>query len=142
MIEVEMMKDIRKYENKFLGPFTKRQIVCIGISLIYEVPFIIFFKFIPIDTRCIIASILFIPMYFCGWQKKYGMPYEIYATRLIYRLFMVPAKRIYKNNNIFRYYNEQIKKKNLILAQKISDKKPKVNRKKNEAIPIEYTPYK
>ena len=36
----------------------------------------------------------------------------------------------------------QIKKKNLILAQKKSDKKPKVNRKKNEAIPIEYTPYK
>lgn len=148
MIEVEMMKDIRKYEGKFIGPFTKRQICCVGISLIYEVPFVAFFKFIPMETRLIIASILFIPMYICGWQKKYGMGYEIYMTRLIYRICMVPSKRIYKNNNIYRQFrNQLIKEKQVaemkeLSKMKKSDKKDSSKRNKSEPVPAEFVPYK
>ena len=37
-IEVDTSKDIREYKINNIGPFNNRQIVCIGLSLVYSVP--------------------------------------------------------------------------------------------------------
>ena len=39
MIEVKVPKDILKYKTRLVGPFTSRQILCLGIALAFDVLF-------------------------------------------------------------------------------------------------------
>ena len=108
MIEVEMSKDIRDIEPKFIGPFTKRQTLCTIIALGYGVPLFFVMKGMPIFTRILIIILLMMPTIACGWCDMYGMHLEQFVLHLIRTLFLTPQKRQYEENNLYEeiYINE------------------------------------
>ena len=79
-IEMEIPKDISKYEAKIIGPFTLRQAVCtvpaVGIAVL---AFTTLIKYIPKDVCIFMTIILVAPLLLCGYIKVYGMPFEKFA---------------------------------------------------------------
>lgn len=113
MIEVEMNEDIRKYETKFLGPLTLRGTVgcaCGFIALIINFNLISIFGITDIYVKIVICGIISLPIFACGFVKMYGLPFEIYLSRVIYRL-ICPRRRLYKSttyrNELRRIRNEE-----------------------------------
>ena len=122
MIEVEMSRDVREFEPKILGPFTGRQIICIGISLAYGIPFAIIATFIPFWQRIMVTVILMLPVLACGWCKMYGLPLEKFAMQCFKSMILYPGKRVYKVDNfytpVFRDQAEDNKKKKISRSKK------------------------
>lgn len=108
MINVEMSDDIRKYETKTIGPFTSRQLVCLGIALSYAVPMALFLP-LEIDSRIVIAAIAAVPVILCGYIKMDGLKFEGIIMRMLYLYYLTPAKRKCKCENTFRQGINQIK---------------------------------
>lgn len=110
MIEVEMVDDIRKYEPKLIGPFTKRQIICACISAVYSVP-IAFFLPVTTGDKITYGILMAIPVILCGWIKMDGAPLEVIMMRMIYTYFLTPPKRKYESTcEMKRIRNELLKK--------------------------------
>ena len=95
MLEIEMPKDIKNYEPKILGPLTLRQLVCLGISLSYGIPFVLFTHG-DIVVRIMVGLALMVPVLLCGWLKVYNEPFEKFIKIIIINKFVKPEKRKYK----------------------------------------------
>ena len=112
MLEIEMSSDIQHIEPKILGPFTFRQIICIGISMSYGIPILIA---IPGDivVRILVTLVLMAPALLCGWIRVYNEPLERFAYKAILNTIIKPTKRKYKAENTYEVYteNERIIKK-------------------------------
>ena len=94
-IRCDQIADIRKYEVRVAGPFTKRQLIYLLISILYALPIAINLPIMwvnKITAGCFIAM----PGFVCGYVKIDGTPLEIFVLRLIYKFFLTPAKRKYK----------------------------------------------
>lgn len=102
MIELEVPKDIRKYEAKLFGPFTTRQLICFIIACI-----VAFFVYqfvgalIPRDVIIFLIIIVDLPVLLCGWFKPYGMAFEKFAKTAFTTSFVSPAVRKYVTENAF-----------------------------------------
>ena len=92
MIIVEMNEDIRKKETKQVGPFTWRQILFMLIGAAYTVPIVLL---IPADIgiKVVVAVILLLPAFACGWIKSQGQHFETLAIRFIYYRILTPRER-------------------------------------------------
>lgn len=101
MINVMMTDDIRKYETKSFGPFTTRQVVCIGLALLYSVPIGVATPF-ALDTKIMLIVILAMPMVMAGYLKLDGMKFEVLLIRMLYVMVLTPRHRKYKAVNTFR----------------------------------------
>ena len=100
MIEIEIPKDINKYEAKLVGPFTTRQTICFVLACICGIPTFLFLKDkTPQDVSAIITMIIFIPFVLIGWVKPYGMNFEKFAQSAFISNFVAPAKRKYVTMN-------------------------------------------
>lgn len=122
MIELEVPKDIRKYEAKLFGPFTTRQLICFVIAV--AVAFIVYKfvgAFIPQDILFFVIIIIDLPVLLCGWLKPYGMPFEKFAKTAFTTTFVSPAVRKYVTENIYE---------NKYKADKIAEMNRKKNKKK------------
>lgn len=110
MIDILMIEDIRKYETKFLGPLTKRQVVCSVIGIILGSIFAIV---IPgeFTVKMVFFFIFGLPPALCGFIKFNGMPLEVFFTRFIYLYFLTPPKRKAKHINSFKAELLDIEKK-------------------------------
>ena len=110
MIEVEMNDDIRKFETKFMGSFTKRQTICAGIGIVIGiiVAFIAskLFGVEDMTTKFMVGAIAAMPLFMCGWGKMRGLPFELYVGKMIYRIYLTPCIRKYKSVT----YREELKK--------------------------------
>ena len=120
MIESKMPKDIRAYKTKLIGPFSGRQLICIGIML--AVDFLLFQLIIlpmELPLEFVIYGLVFIdvPIGAFGWVEITGMPLETYIKEVVLKMFLAPAKR---------------KPKHIIYEEKtnIPDKKAKKKNKK------------
>ncbi len=115
MIEVEMSSDIRKFEPKFVGPFTKRQIICMILSLSTFIPAFILMKYITEDVtnRALVGMAFAAPIILCGWFKMDGCPLEVFAARMIYKYLLTPQVRKYKRKNTYRIYGDKVEKAKL-----------------------------
>ena len=91
-IEVEASKDIREYKVSNIGPFDTRQVVCIGLSLLYSIPIA---KMLPVstDNKVIIGLLLALPVAACGFVKLDGCYFEVLVLRLLYLYILTPLRR-------------------------------------------------
>lgn len=135
MIEVEMTDDIRKYDTKLLGPFSKRQLVCSVIALAYSVPIGLLLPINGLGNRIITIFFLAVPVLSCGWFKMDGAPLEVVVMRMIYMYFLTPAKRKYIKTCTFHEAMKQMDKeeeKNRISKMSKKDQKSYEKKKKNK----------
>ncbi len=99
MIQVEMNKDVRKYKEKLLGPFSAREVVCLGLgagsSYLIKT---LFFPDIPLtsDVTGYIVVLCMIPFALIGWGKVYGMYLEKFLQSA-FQTIISPKKRYYDN---------------------------------------------
>lgn len=91
-IQVEASKDIREYSISNIGPFDTRQVVCIGISLLYSVPVAVLLP-TSTDNKILIGLILALPVAACGFVKLDGCYFETLLLRLLYLYVLTPSKR-------------------------------------------------
>lgn len=102
MIEIEIPKDIRKYESKLIGPFTTRQAVCFVGGAVIAVPvFNICRQMGAFDLGSLLAICIFLPFILCGWVKVYGMTFEQFFQTFLYSEYLAPKKRKYQTENIW-----------------------------------------
>ena len=100
MIEIRITKEIGNFEPKFLGPFTMRQIVCLGIGLpicyfIYQTTA----PYLPSDFAGFLCAIPAGIAALFGWCKPYGMKTEKFIKSIAVNILMAPTHRRYKTKN-------------------------------------------
>ena len=112
MIELEVPKDIRKYEAKLFGPFTTRQLICFVIACaIAYLAYQVLISMMPQDFAFFLIIVIDLPVLLCGWFKPYGMPFEKFAKVAFTTTFISPAARKYVSENIFSTKIEDDKKR-------------------------------
>ena len=101
MIELEIPKDIRRYEAKLFGPFTTRQLICFAIASViaFAVYSLLKEQITNIDVLICIIIILDLPFILCGWVKPYGMHFEQFASVAFGTTFLSPTARKYVIEN-------------------------------------------
>jgi hypothetical protein len=107
MLEVKIPKEINRYENKLIGPFSGRQALCIAcMGAINIATFKLCISFLPRDIVLMICTMISIPWGLLGWVKIYGMHFEKFFLSVAKNMILAPKVRKYKTEN----YYESIKK--------------------------------
>ena len=110
MIELEVPKDIRRYEAKLFGPFTTRQLICFVIAAAIAFVALKFLgALMPQDFAFFFIIILDLPILLCGWWKPYGMQFEKFAKVAFTTTFISPTARKYVIENAFSDKEKQDK---------------------------------
>lgn len=131
-IEIKIPKEINKYEAKFVGPFTLRQTLCLGICLPVGIGLFVLSKpYVGPD----IAGFFVVPPaaigYLFGWYKPYGMKFEKYLKSAFINSFVAPSKRLYKTENYYSQVLDEINKADEAeLATQTASSKKKVKKVK------------
>lgn len=114
MIEIEIPKDIRKYETKLIGPLTTRQTICAvgACAIAFAVSKIT--TFVPQDLQFFVIALPALPFLLIGWVKPYGMHFEQFVASTFVSTILSPKYRKYKTKNVYATYvnNDNKKKKN------------------------------
>lgn len=106
MIEIEIPKDINKYEAKLIGPFTSRQTACFVGACALAIPAFLGLKeILPRDFATFVIMIICIPFVLIGWVKPYGMTFEQFARTAFISNVLSPKKRKYITMNNFECLN-------------------------------------
>jgi hypothetical protein len=101
-ISVDMVKDPTKVKPKFIGSFTKRQVVCYGLAAAIGIPFYLLVKdTIGKETAALFMVALMFPFIIASMYEKDGLPAERYFYRFFLWKFIRPVKRNYKKENRF-----------------------------------------
>ncbi len=101
-ISVDMVKDPTKVKSKFIGSFTKRQVVCYGLAALVGIPFYLVSKdAIGKETAALLMVAFMFPFIIASMYEKDGLPAERYFFRFFLWKFMRPVKRSYKKENRF-----------------------------------------
>ena len=126
MVEVDVNKDIRKNETKFVGNLTLRQTIAVAIAASYSLPIFFGLSFIDLGARLVITFCLAIPTAMCGWIKPFGMPFEFFIARFLYLTVLTPAKRKVRQSNFYKKdYERLLRKEENAKIRKMSDQKRK-----------------
>lgn len=132
-IEIKIPKEINKYEAKFIGPFTLRQTVSLGICLPVGVGLFVLLKpYVGSD----LAGFFVVPPaaigYLFGWYRPYGMKFETYLKTAFINSFVAPSKRLYKTENYYSQVLTELKKADdeELAAQMASSEQKKKDKKK------------
>jgi hypothetical protein len=101
-ITVPIVKDPTKVKSRFIGSFSKRQIVCYGIAILMGVPFYFCTKdVLGKETSALIMVALMFPAIISSIYEKEGLPAEKYFIRYFRWKFIRPVNRAYKAENRF-----------------------------------------
>ena len=96
MITVSTPKDLRKVKSKFIGNFTKRQVICGGAAAIIGIPFYLMTKkTLGTDFSAILMVCVMMPFFFMAAYEKNGLPAEKFLA-LIIRHRTLPEIRPYQ----------------------------------------------
>lgn len=110
MIIMPVPKDIRKFEPKFLGPFSKRQtFAVVPAGLIAGMLFFSLGNVISQEILIGLIGVIDIPILACGFLDMYGMPLYVYAKEVAINKILAPRYRPYATENTFAKYGEQTK---------------------------------
>ena len=137
MIQVQMLDDIRSYQTKFLGSFTKRQCICLAVAA----PLFFIFLYVTMgiaklsfDTAIVVSLVLPSVIAACGWIKISNLPFEQYVIKVLYRTVFTTKVRLYKTKlpvkEQFKYAKKQAEKE---YTSKLSKKELKAYEKKKKA---------
>ena len=101
-ISVDMVKDPTKVKSKFIGSFTKRQVVCYGLAALAGIPFYLVTKdVIGKETAALFMVAIMFPFIIASMYEKDGLPAERYFFSFFVWKFVRPVKRSYKKENRF-----------------------------------------
>ena len=101
-ISVDMVKDPTKVKSKFIGSFTKRQVVCYGLAALAGIPFYLITKdVIGKETAALFMVAIMFPFIIASMYEKDGLPAERYFLSFFVWKFVRPVKRSYKKENRF-----------------------------------------
>ena len=110
-IAVDVAKDPGAIKSKFVGNFTKRQVICFGAAAAVGVPFYLLTKqYIGTDMAALLMVAVMLPFFFIAMYEKDGQPAEKYLRDVIEMRFMRPGIRRYKVENLY----EQLKKREIM----------------------------
>ena len=128
MIELEVPKDIRKYDAKLFGPFTTRQFICFVIICVVAAGLYFLLRdIVPEgweDAMYILIIAVNVPLILVGWWKPFGMPFEKFAMTAFNTTFVYPNTRTYMTNNIYSDKIEDDKKRKKNIKQIKKNIKP------------------
>ena len=149
MIEIELPKDITRYEAKLAGLVTKRQAVCIAISavLLYGIKSAcVTFGLVEAKGFLMMVGAL-LPMTFAVY-KPYNMNLEDFIEQAFINNVLAPSKRKYQIENVYAAeYEELLKEEKHVIGaynkvygiqvpqRKINDPKDKPRQKPNPRNP-------
>ena len=139
MVVVEMSDDIRKYETKEFGPFTKRELKYVGVGLAVG---IIFALIVPASlvTRIVTGLVIFFVIAMCGYVKFGGMYFEVLALKCLYMFVLTPQCRKSKTQNMYREcLNEFDRQEEKKFYQSLSHKEQKKYTKSKNNKKITYS---
>lgn len=94
MIDVDVPNDIRRYDPKFLGPFTKRQFVCTVLAVVVVISVRVALGFVLTgEVVSLFAAAAGLPFALCGYKKVQGLPLEKYVSKILMRNIKANAVR-------------------------------------------------
>lgn len=107
MIEIRIPKDVRKYEPKLIGPFNKRQAICLGI---FTPVMLVLFNIVSPFFGNTIAAYTCFPVaglaYLFGWVKPYGMGFEQFLASTFINNMLAPSNRKVVEKNYYAILTE------------------------------------
>ena len=110
MAYVDVPKDLTNIKTKFIGNFTKRQCICFGIGILVGFPgYFIAREIIGTTGAFYVHIALMAPFFLFGIVEKDGLPLEEYLLNFIRHRYVYPQIRTMGCENIYDYYEEQIK---------------------------------
>ena len=135
-VETKVPKDIRVYKESVLGPFTFRQVICIGVALVTD---IVFYKFLcgplHMSLNTMIYFLIFADVPIMAFSvDSQGVPMEQYFKNVVLRSFITPRYRRTK-----KVLNESAERKALS-----SKEQKKLNKRMKKILKEQpdLTPYK
>lgn len=137
MVTIQIPKDIREYEPKFIGPLNIRQAVSVTIAAVIEFLGIrLQTDFLGLPTASYIPPmfIAFIPLFFGFGDAAFHMKPEVYLRTVFMNMTVIPKFRPYKTHN---YYDIHLTEHSDDEEEDNSKKK----KKKLKNIPEELTAY-
>ena len=107
-IAVDVAKDPKAIKSKFIGNFTKRQVICFGAAAVVGVPFYLLTrKVIGTDVAALMMVAVMLPFFFIAMYEKDGVPAEQYLKQVIEMKFIRPGIRRYKVENLYEQLRER-----------------------------------
>ena len=108
-IEIRITKEIGNFKPKLLGPFTTRQVICLGIG----VPVCMYIfqatsPYLPGDIPGFLCAIPGGIAWLFGWYEPYGMPTEKFIQSVFVNIFLAPTHRRYKTKNMHEEFLHKI----------------------------------
>lgn len=130
MIEVEMNKDVRTFEPKIMGPFTRRQLLSLVIAAAYTLPVVVL---VPGDAmmKVLLGCVLAIPAILCGFIDVLGLPLLQFITYCVIPSVTNPKVRKFKSENAYETYLEE--------AESMEGKKKGKQQKAEQAKRVTYS---
>ena len=96
MVERNIPRDMAKYQSKFLGPLTKRQLI-FGVPAVVLALGVYFLTKDHIGELAILLAIIVGgPLMLCAIYQPYNVPFEKFAKTVLVTYLMSPQKRLYK----------------------------------------------
>lgn len=129
-ISVDVAKDPKAIKNRFIGNFTKRQVICFSSAAIAGIPFYLLTrKMIGTDVAAMLMVAIMLPFFFVAMYEKDGEPAEKYIMQIIKMRFIRPGIRRYKVENLY----EQLKERERMEKEvEILEKKRKASRSRSK----------
>lgn len=107
-ITVDVAKDPKEIKSKFIGNFTKRQVICFGAAALTGVPvYLLARKVIGTDAAALLMVAVMLPFFFIAMYEKDGVPAEKYLKQIIEMKFIRSGIRRYKAENLYEQLRER-----------------------------------
>ena len=129
-IEKSIPEDIRDFEPALIGPFTKRQTLCLvgavgaGLAIVFLTG-----SLLSLELKMFLVIAISSPLILVGWYKPYGLPFEKFAKVVVNSMILAPKYRKYKSERLVE--NESV----LATEALHNQNKNKRKKKKGEADP-------
>lgn len=134
MVTIQIPKDIREYEPKFIGPFNIRQAVSLTAGAVIEFLGVqLQTSILKLPTASYIPplAIAIIPLFFGFAGSVLHMKPEVYLRTVFMNMTVVPKNRPYKTHN---YYDVHLCQKEEEETEKKGKKKQKLDNVPDELI--------
>ena len=129
-IAVDVAKDPQAVKKKFIGNFTKRQVICFGAAAVVGIPFYLLTRKVTgTDVAALLMVAVMLPFFFIAMYEKDGMPAEKYLKQVIEMRFIRPGIRRYKVENLYEQLKEREEMEKEVEALEAKKKHRKEKRK-------------
>lgn len=109
MIERNIPRDIEKYQSKFIGPFTKRQVLFGAPAIILAVGIYFLTRNYIGELSILLALLVGGPLMVCAVYRPYNIPFEKFAKMVLFTYLLSPKHRLFKCENAYDKAFESIK---------------------------------